>query len=304
MRLFVTGATGFIGSAMVHELRSAGHSVVGLARNAEAAAKLKAAGADAHHGSLTDLDSLAAGAHASDGVLHLAFIHDFSKYEENVAIDRHAAAAMTDALAGSGKPFVLTSGTAMVAPGQIATENDVPADATTGRAATEQLVLATAKRDVRSCVVRLSPTVHGKGDGAFVPMLIDLARQKGFSAYIGDGSNRWPAVHRLDAAVLFRLAVESAPPGSRLHGAAEEGIAMRDIAAAIGEGLSLPVRSLSPAEAADHFGWFAGFVGFDGPTSSAITRRMTGWMPAHDGLLTDMRDSGYFASNAKNMNLV
>jgi nucleoside-diphosphate-sugar epimerase len=303
MKIFVTGATGFIGSAVVSELLAAGHSVIGLARNAEAAAKLEKAGAEAHHGSLTDLDSLAAGARLADGVAHLAFIHDFSKFEENVIIDRRAAEAMIDALEGSHKPFVLTSGTAMVAPGRVATENDVPADVTTGRAATEEFVLAAATRGVRSSVVRLSPSVHGEGDGAFVPMLIDLAREKGMAAHIGDGANRWPAIHRLDAASLFRLALEKATPGTRLHGAAEEGIAMRDIAETIGEGLGVPVRSLSADDAESHFGWFAGFVGLDGPTSSAITRASMGWEPMQNGLLADMRESGYFSASARDMNL-
>lgn len=303
MKIFVTGATGFIGSAVVSELLAAGHSVLGLARNAEAAVKLEKAGVQPHHGSLTDLGSLAAGARVADGVAHLAFIHDFSKFDENVLIDRRASEAMLDALEGSEKPFVLTSGTAMVAPGRVATEADVPADVTTGRAATEEFVLAAAVRGVCASVVRLSPTVHGEGDGAFVPMLIDIAREKGVAGYIGDGANRWPAVHRRDAASLFRLALEKAAPGSRLHGAAEEGIAMRDIAETIGAGLSVPVRSFSAEEAEGHFGWFAGFVGLDGPTSSAITRASIGWAPQQIGLLADMRESGYFAASARDMKL-
>lgn len=303
MRVFVTGATGFIGSAVVENLLAAGHSVLGLARNDAAAEKLAAAGAEAHHGDLNDLDSLARGAKTCDGVAHLAFIHDFSKFQENIEIDRRAAEAMTKAMEGTNKPFVLTSGTAMVAPGRIATEYDIPADPENGRAATEQFVLSTASRGVRSSVVRLSPSVHGKGDGAFVPMLIDLARQKGVAAYIGDGANRWPAIHRLDAAQLFRLALEKAEPGTRWNGAAEEGIPMRDIAQAIADGLGVPVRSLSGEEAAAHFDWFAGFVGLDGPTSSAITRAKLGWVPNQVGLLHDMRDNGYFSAAARDMNL-
>ncbi len=303
MRVFVTGATGFIGSAVVQDLLAAGHSVVGLARNPEAANRLAEAGADSHPGELTDLESLVAGARFCDGVAHLAFIHDFSRFEENVEIDRRAAHAMTQALEGSDKPFVLTSGTAWVAPGRVATETDRAADVTSGRAATEELVLATASRGVRSSVVRLSPTVHGQGDGAFIPTLIDLARRTGLAAYIGDGDNRWPAVHRLDAATLFRLALESGGPGLRYNGAAEEGIAMRDIAETIGAGLGLPVRSLSPEEAEAHFSWFAGFVGYDGPTSSAITRESLGWSPKQNGLLQDMRESGYFTTAARDMNL-
>ncbi len=304
MRIFVTGATGFIGSAVVQELLTAGHQVLGLARSQAAMQKLAEAGAQAHPGELDDLESIAAGARECDGVVHLAFVHDFSKFEENIAIDRRAAEAMIQAIEGTGKPFVLTSGTAMVAPGRVATENDIPADTGTGRAATAQYVLASAVRGVRASVVRLSPSVHGKGDGAFVPMLIDLARQKGFAAYIGEGTNRWPAVHRLDAAQLFRLAVEKAHSGTVWNGAAEEGIAMRDIAQAVGDGLHVPVRSLSATDAAEHFGWFAGFVGLDGATSSAITREKLGWHPVQVGLLEDLRSSGYFEGSAREMNLV
>jgi nucleoside-diphosphate-sugar epimerase len=294
MRIFVTGATGFIGSALVTELLRSGHSVLGLARNDAAAGKLVQAGVDVHLGELTDLDALAAAARLCDGVAHLAFIHDFSKFQENIEIDRVAAQAMTQALAGSQKPFVLTSGTAMVAPGRVATENDVPADPTTGRAATEEMVLATAARGVRASVVRLSPSVHDAGDYGFVPMLINLARRTGVSAYVAEGTNRWSAVHRLDAALLFRLALEKALPGTRLHGAAEEGIPMRQIAETIGEGLGLPVRSIAAADAASHFDWFAGFVQLDSPTSSEITRQTLGWSPMRKGLLADMKESGYF----------
>jgi nucleoside-diphosphate-sugar epimerase len=294
MKTFVTGATGFIGSAVVAELLRAGHSVVGLARSDAAVVHLERIGASVHRGELTDLDALADGARQCDGVIHLAFIHDFSKFEENIAIDRRAATAMTHALHGTNKPFVLTSGTALIAPGRIATEDDVPMDTSAGRAATEQLVLATVHHGVRASVVRLSPSVHGAGDTAFVPMLIDLARRTGVAAYIGDGANRWPAVHRLDAARLFRLALEHAAPGQRLHGAAEVGIPMREIAAAIGVGLGLPLRSIATADAAAHFDWFAGFVGLDGATSSEITQRTLGWVPQEVGLLTDMRENGYF----------
>ena len=295
MRVFVTGATGFIGAAVVSELLGAGHSVLGLARNEEAADKLARAGVEAHRGELTDLDALAAGARACDGVAHLAFIHDFSKFEENIEIDRRAAEAMTSALEGSGKPFVLTAGTALVAPGRVATESDVPADPNTGRAATEQLVLATASRGVRASVVRLSPSVHDEGDHGFVPLLIDIARRTGIAAYVGDGGNRWPAVHRLDAAHLFRLALEKAEPGTRLHGAAEEGIPMYQIAETVGEGLGVPVRSLTPEEAPSHFDWFAGFAQLDGAASSVITRKTLGWEPKQKGLIADMRESGYFS---------
>lgn len=296
MRVFVTGATGFIGSAVAADLLAAGHSVLGLARNAESDRKLERAGVEPHRGDLTDLDALAAGAWACDGVAHLAFIHDFSRFQENIEIDRRAAAAMTDALQGSGKPFVLTSGAAFVAPGRIATEDDEPADPTSGRAATEVAVLAAADRGVRASIVRLAPSVHDEGDYGFVPALIGIARDKGFAAYVGDGANRWPAVHRRDAARLFRLALEKAEPGTRLHGVAEEGIAMREIATAIGNGLGLPVRGISPDEADAHFDWIATFAQLDSPTSSAITRSALGWTPQGKGLLADMTDSGYFAN--------
>lgn len=296
MRVFVTGATGFIGRAVVRELQAAGYDVVGLARSDAAVDALAKLGAQAHRGELSDLDSLAAGARASDGVIHLAFIHDFSKYEANAETDRRALNAMARALEGSGKPLVATSGTVVVAPGKLATENDAPAPEGLGRIrARSELVLAAAERGVRVSVVRLPPTVHGKGDHAFVPALIDAARRTGFSAFIGDGANRWPAVHQLDAARLFRLALEKAAPGSRLHGAAEEGIPMRAIAETIGHGLSVPMRSLTGDEAPAHFDWLAGFVAVDNPTSSALTRATLGWVPEQPDLLTDMRDGGYFA---------
>ena len=296
MRVFVTGATGFIGSAVVRELQGAGHTVLGLARSDASAAALAQIGAGAHRGELSDTGSLAAGARACDGVVHLAFIHDFSQYEANAETDRRALAAMADALQGSGKPLVSTSGTTVLAPGRIGTEEDAPAPDSTGyvRAASEA-VLAAASRGVRASTVRLAPSVHGAGDHAFVPALIATARSKGVSAFIGDGANRWPAVHRLDAARLFRLALERAAPGARLHGAAEEGIPMRTIAEAIGAGLGVPVRSLTPDEAAGHFGWMARFAAIDNPTSSALTRDRLGWRPQEAGLLADMRDSGYFA---------
>ena len=297
MRVFVTGATGFIGSAIVRELREAGHHVVGLARGDEAAAALVRAGAAAHRGELSDLDSLKAGARACDGAIHLAFIHDFARYGESVATDRAAVEALVEALAGSGKPLVVTSGTAVAAAGRLATEREPydPQGPVAGRGATELVVEGAARRGVRSSVVRLPPTVHGAGDRAFVPALIDIARRTGISAYIGEGLNRWPAVHRLDAARLFRLALESAEPGSRLHGAAEEGTAVRAIADAIGGGLGLPARSLDPDEAAAHFGWLASFLAIDNPTASAITRETLGWRPTGPDLLTDLGVGGYFA---------
>lgn len=296
MRVFVTGATGFIGTAIVEDLIAAGHRVLGLARSEDAAGTLARRGVAVHRGDLADPDSLAAGARACDGVIHTAFIHDFSRYEANAETDRRALEAMALALEGSGKPLVATSGTAVLAPGRIGVETDaLPTEGLgTIRAKSEQ-VLAAATRGVRVSVVRLAPSVHGQGDHGFVPMLIETARRTGIAAYVGEGENRWPAVHRLDAARLFRLALEAAPAGSRLHGAAEEGIPMRTIAATIGQGLGVPVRSLTAAEAQAHFGWMAMFVGRDAPTSSALTRALLHWQPQGPGLLADMREAGYFA---------
>ncbi|WP_293366245.1 SDR family oxidoreductase [Phenylobacterium sp.] len=276
--------------------------MLGLARNDAAAKSLKRLGVPVHQGELTDLDSLIAGAKACDGVNHTAFIHDFSQFMANIETDRLAVTAIVGALEGTGKPMVISSGTLMVArPGpsgtayaRPATESDMALDPNSGRAAAETLLAAAAERGVRGSAIRLSPTVHGAGEKGFVPMMIAAAREKGFAAYVADSANRWPAVHRLDAARLFRLAVESATPGARLHGAAEEGLSMRAIAETIGEGLGVPVRSLTPEEAPEHFGFLAGFVGFDNPTSNAITRETLGWRPEQPALLADMRDAGYF----------
>ncbi|RKH35893.1 SDR family oxidoreductase [Corallococcus praedator] len=300
MRVFVTGATGFIGTAIVRELMGAGHEVLGLARSDEAAATLARSGIQAHRGSLTDTASLVAGARACEGVIHTAFIHDFSAYAAAAETDRQAVEALAGALEGSGKPFVSTSGTAILAPGRTGTEADepAPASAATLRAAAEATVLGAAHRGVRSSVVRLPPSVHGAGDHAFVPTLIDIARRTGVSAFIGEGANRWPTVHRLDAARLFRLALEQAAPGTRLHGVAEEGVTLRALAEAIGAGLGVPVRSITANEARTHFDWLAGFVAIDNPTSSAITRNTLGWRPQEPDLLTDMRDNGYFTRPA------
>jgi nucleoside-diphosphate-sugar epimerase len=294
MRVFVTGATGFLGSAIVPELLAAGHEVVGLARSDAAADALAHMGVEAHRGELSDIDSLIAGARAGDGVIHTAFIHDFTQFEANVETDRRAVAALAGALEGSGKPLVIASGTMMVAHVHPATEQDGPISLDVPRAASEATVLEAASHGVRGSVVRLSPTVHGAGDHGFVPRLIDFARSKGAAAYVGDGANRWPAVHRLDAARLFRLALESAEPGARLHAAAEEGVPMRAIAEAIGAGLGIPVRSVTEDEAPAHFDFLARFVAIDNPTSSALTRNSLGWRPQEPDLLTDMRQSGYF----------
>jgi len=294
MRVFVTGATGFIGSAIVQELIAAGHQVLGLARSDASAGALAQIGVEAHRGDLSDTESLAAGARACDGVIHTAFIHDFSQFEANVETDRRAVEALAGALEGSDKPLVIASGTLMVAHAHPATERDAPMSLAMPRAASEATVLAAARRGVRGSVVRLPPTVHGAGDHGFVPRLIAAAREKGVSPYVGDGENRWPAVHRLDAARLFHLALERAEPGSRLHAAAEEGIPMRTIAQAIGQGLGVPVRSLAGEEAPAHFGFLAAFVAMDNPTSSALTRQTLRWDPREAGLLTDMGESGYF----------
>lgn len=296
MRVFLTGATGFIGEAIVRELFGAGHEVLGLVRDAGKAAALARTGAEAHIGDLSDPDSLIAGARAAGGVIHTAFGHDFSKYQEAGETDRRAVEAMGEALAGTGKPLVITSGTTIVATGRVVTEDErAREDAPSGvRAPSEHALAAASTRGVRGVALRLPPSVHGEGDHGFVPALIAVAREAGVSAYVGDGANRWPAVHRLDAARLFRLALEKGPAGA-LHGAAEEGVPMRDIAEAIGEGLGVPVRSISPEEAKEHFGWMAMFVGVDNPTSNARTREVTGWDPQGPGLLADMRASGYFS---------
>ncbi|GCE28854.1 putative NAD-dependent epimerase/dehydratase [Dictyobacter alpinus] len=294
MRVFVTGATGYIGSVLVRELLDAGHQVVGLSRSDTGAAALKAAGAEVQHGTLDDLKSLRSGAAAADGVIHLAYVHDFSDMAAAAAIDRRAIETIGAVLEGSGKPFVGTSGTLMLTPGRVGTEEEEGA-AGLPRAVAENTVIAMAGRDVRSAVVRLAPTVHGEGDiHGFIPSLIGLARAKGVSAYIADGANRWPAVHRLDAAQLFRLALEDAPAGTRLHGAAEEGVPFRAIAEAIGRQLKLPVVSIDPKDAADHFGWLSMMVPIDNPISNALTRERMGWQPTRPALIEDIEHGHYF----------
>lgn len=291
MRIFVTGATGFIGSAVVRELLSAGHQVLGLVRSDANAAALTALGGSVVRGTLEDLECLRRGAEAADGVIHTAFNHDFSKFAQACEADQRAIATLGDVLAGSNRPFAIASGTPIV-PGRVATEDDGSVrinPISELRARAEDLVLAL--RGVRSSIVRLPRSVHGAGEhgwrGGLVTPLVDIARQKGAAAYIGDGTQRWPAVHRLDAARLFRLAIEKAPAGSRLHATGEEGIAMRDLAAHIGRRVGVPVVSKSPDEAAAHFGFFGAVVGADQPASSTRTRELLGWQPTGPDLLAD-----------------
>ena len=292
MKVFVTGASGFVGSAVVQELRQAGHQVLGLARSEAAAQALTAAGAEALRGDLTDLDSLTHGAAAADAVIHLAYNHDFSQYEAAAGTDSRAIAAMGNALAGSDRPLVVTSGFGGFALGRPITEDD--ASAGIGRLS-EQAALTLVPQGVRAMVVRLAASVHDVGDHGFVPYLIGLAHQKGEAAYLGEGLNRWPAVHRRDAARLFRLAVEQGQAGARYHGVADEGIAFRDLATVIGQHLGVPVVSKSAAEAAEYFGWMARFAGLDMAASSALTQQWLGWQPMQMGLLEDLEQGDYFA---------
>ncbi|MBE1159532.1 SDR family oxidoreductase [Dyella acidiphila] len=293
MRVFVTGATGFIGSAIVKELIAHGHKVLGLARSDASAAALSAAGADVHHGTLEDLDSLRSGAAAADGVIHAAFIHDFSKFLENCEKERKAIAALGDALAGSDRPLVITSGTGLLSAPRLAEEH-MPASTAIPRVASEQAAAALVERGLRVGVVRLPPSVHGEGDHGFIPQLIQRAREKGAAAYIGDGLNRWPGVHRHDAASLYRLALEKGTAGAHYHGTTDSGVPFRDIAITIGRHLGVPVLSKTPEEAADYFDWFAHFAAFENPTSSQWTREQLGWQPTHMGLLQDIDQPYYY----------
>lgn len=306
MRVFVTGASGWIGSAVVPELVGAGHDVIGLARSNASADALTAVGAAVQRGTLDDLNGLASAAAASDGVIHLAFKHDLAfsgDFQGAADADRRAVEALGNALEGSDRPLVIASGTLGVAPGRVATEEDGhdedPALAALGggpltRRATAHFVLSLASHGVRSAVVRLPPTVHGDGDHGFMASIVEIARAKRISGFIGDGENRWPAVHRFDAATLFRLALEKAPPGSTLHGVAEEGVPIRAVAEVIGRHLDLPVVSVSVEDAAGHFSWLAGFLALDGPASSRHTCELLGWVPGQPGLIEDLDEGHYF----------
>ena len=297
MRVFVTGATGFIGTAVVRELIDAGHQVLGLVRSDSATKSLVAAGADVHRGSLEDLESLRSGAAAADGVIHTAFIHDFSNYGPAAEADRRAIGTLGRALAGTDRPLIVTSGTLLAQrQGALAIEED--AHNPNFPRKSEEAALALAARGIRASVLRLPPSVHGNGDHGFVPRLISIAREKGVSAFIGDGLNRWPAVHRLDAAHLYRLALEKGSAAARYHGVADEGVATREIAEVIGRQLNVPVVSKSREEAADHFGWIALFFGIDGPASSALTQERLGWRPVQPGLIADLNAAHYFEQAA------
>jgi nucleoside-diphosphate-sugar epimerase len=299
MNVFITGGTGFVGTGVIRALQAAGHAISGLARSAAAAERLAAVGVTAVRGELTDLGGLRAAAAAADAVVHCGFIHDFQNFAESARIDREAVEALIDGLVASPHPakvLVVTAGTAHLVPGQLAAEHDgsTAEELASPRRRTEQVVLAASARGVRSASLRLPPSVHGPGDHGFVPFLIDLARRTGVSAYLGDGANRWPTVHRDDAAALYRLAVEGLaggriPAGSALHAVAETGIPVRAIAAAIAARLQLPVEPRT----ADHFGWFAGMSGLDNPSSSAITQELTGWRPSQPGLLDDIASAAY-----------
>ena len=297
MRVFVTGAAGYVGRAVVQELLSNGHQVLGLARSDKSAEIITKAGAEPHRGDLEDIESLKSGAKVTDGVIHLAFIHDFTNMAKATAVDRAAIQAMGEAMAGTGRPLVIASGTLALPKGELVTEDTEPerGNPLSERVLSADLVEKLSKeKHIRGSVVRLSPTTHGVEDQGFVPSLINLARQKGVVTYIDDGSARWPAVHRLDAAVLFRLALEKGTAGATYHAVAEQGIPLKDIMALIGKQLQLPIEGKPASEAVQTMGFFARVVGMDNPTSSEKTQRQLGWHPTQPKLLADM-EANYFA---------
>ncbi len=305
MRVFVTGASGWIGSAVVPELIGAGHEVVGLARSDASAAALTRAGAQVRRGTIDDLDTLRSAAAESDGVIHLAFKHDIAftgDFQGAADADRRAVETFGEVLAGSDRPFVLASGLLGLIHGRVATERDGRDSGSAGahddgprsRQATALRTLDLASRGVRSSVLRLPPTVYGEGDHGFMAALVGIARDRGVSGHVGDGSNRWPGVHRLDAAHLFRLALEKAPAGSVLHAVTDEGVPIRAVAEVIGRHLGLPVVSIPREEASEHFSWLGGMIGIDAPASSALTRELLGWQPVQPGLIDDLDKGHYF----------
>ncbi len=292
MRIFVTGATGFVGSAIVRELVTSGHQVLGLARSDTGAKSLATMGAQVHRGALEDLESLRDGARKADAVIHTAFNHDFSRFLENCAEDWRAIEAMGAVLEGSARPMLVTSGFGSLAPGRIATEADMPSPRSPR--ASEAAAAAVAARGVRASAVRLAPSTHGDGDHGFVPRLIAIAREKGVAAYIGDGQNRWPGAHRRDAARLYRLALEQGVESGPYHAVADEGVPLKAIAEVIGRRLGVPVVSKTREEAAEHFGWIARFAAMDMPASSARTQSALEWQPEQPGLIADLDQPYYF----------